>query len=192
MLSRNKKLDSETKKGLKNIYDAALRSQKIIKNMLEFARTNSADILNIDLNNVVESTLLIIEKGFAKAGIEIIKDLIKFPIFVKSNAMQMQQVILNILLNAKDAMPNGGKITIKSEEEGGNYVLSVSDTGSGIAPEILSKIFDPFFTTKETGKGTGLDLSICYDIVKNLKGEISVKSVIGKGTTFYIKFPILK
>ncbi|MDR1433743.1 ATP-binding protein [Candidatus Endomicrobiellum devescovinae] len=192
VLSRNKKLDSETEKGLKNIYDAALRSQKIIKNMLEFARMNSADIRDIDLNNVVESTLLIIEKGFAKAGIEIIKDLIKFSIFIKSNAMQMQQVILNILLNAKDAMPNGGKITIKTEEESGNYILSVSDTGSGIAPEILSKIFDPFFTTKETGKGTGLGLSICYGIVKNLKGEISVKSVIGKGTTFYIKFPILK
>ncbi|MDR1942662.1 MAG: hypothetical protein LBQ04_00860 [Endomicrobium sp.] len=98
VLSRNKKLDSETEKGLKNIYDAALRSQKIIKNMIEFARTNSADIRDIDLNNVVKSTLLIIEKGFAKAGIEIIK----------SNAMQMQQVILNILLNAKDSMPNGG------------------------------------------------------------------------------------
>jgi two-component system NtrC family sensor kinase len=192
VLSRDKKLDSETEKGLKNIYDAALRSQKIIKNMLEFARTNSADIRDIDLNNVIDSTLLIIEKDFAKSGIEIIKDLIKFSIFIKSNAMQMQQVILNILLNAKDAMPNGGKITIKSEEEDGNYVLSVSDTGSGIAPEILSKIFDPFFTTKETGKGTGFGLSICYGIVKNLKGEISVKSVIEKGTTFYIKFPILK
>jgi PAS domain S-box-containing protein len=192
VLSRNKSLDAQIEKGLKNIYDAALRSQNIIKNMLEFARTNSSDIRNIDLNNVVKSTLLIVEKDFAKAGIEIIKDLITISVFIKSNAMQMQQVILNFLLNAKDAMPSGGEITIKTEVQSCSYVLSISDTGSGIPPDIVSKIFDPFFTTKEVGKGTGLGLSICYGIVKNLKGEISVESVVGKGTAFYIKFPIAK
>ncbi|MDR2437734.1 MAG: PAS domain S-box protein, partial [Endomicrobium sp.] len=192
ILSRNKNLDAETEKGIKNIYDAALRSQNIIKNMLEFSRTSSSHICDIDLNNVLESTLLIIEKDFAKAGIEIIKDLTKVSTFIKSNAMQMQQVILNILLNAKDAMPNGGKITIKTKVQRCNYVLSISDTGSGISSNIISKIFDPFFTTKEIGKGTGLGLSICYGIVKSLQGEISVESVIGKGTTFYIKFPLAK
>jgi two-component system NtrC family sensor kinase len=104
----------------------------------------------------------------------------------------MQQVLLNIFINARDAMPSGGKITIKTEEQDCNYVLSISDTGYGISPDIISKIFDPFFTTKEVGKGTGLGLSICYGIVKNLKGDISVESVVGKGTTFYIKFPIAR
>lgn len=192
VLSRNKNLGTETEKGLKNIYDAALRSQNIIKNMLEFSRTSSVNISDIDLNKVVESTLLILEKDFAKAGIEIIKDLMNFSIYIKSNAMQMQQVILNIFINAKDVMPNGGKITIKTEEQDFNYVLSISDTGPGIAPEIISKIFDPFFTTKEVDKGTGLGLSICYGIIKNLKGEISVESTVGKGTIFYIKFPIAR
>ncbi|MDR1087519.1 MAG: hypothetical protein LBL16_04750 [Endomicrobium sp.] len=95
-----------------------------------------------------------------------------------------------MLLNAKDAMPNGCKLTIKTETLQDTYVLSISDTGSGIEPQILCKIFGPFFTIKEIGKGTGLGLSICYGIVKSLKGEISVESVVGKGTTFYIKFPI--
>jgi PAS domain S-box-containing protein len=192
VLSRNKSLDAETEKGIKNIYDAALRSQSIIKNMLEFSRANSSDINDIDLNNVVKSTLLIVEKDFSKIGIEIIKDLTELSIFIKLNAMQMQQVILNILLNARDAMPSGGTITIKTNAQNCDYVLSISDTGSGISSDIISKIFDPFFTTKEVGKGTGLGLSICYSIVKNLKGEISVESVIGKGTTLYINFPIAK
>jgi PAS domain S-box-containing protein len=192
VLSRNKSLDAETEKGIKNIYNAALRSQSIIKNMLEFSRTNSSDITDIDLNNVVKSTLLIVAKDFSKIGIEIIKDLTEVSIFIKLNAMQMQQVILNILLNAKDAMLSGGIITIKTKVQNCDYVLSISDTGAGISSDIISKIFDPFFTTKEIGKGTGLGLSICYSIVKNLKGEISVESVIGKGATFYIKFPIPK
>ncbi|MDR3285743.1 MAG: PAS domain S-box protein [Holosporales bacterium] len=192
VLSRNKNLDEETVKGIKNIYDAALRSQKIIKNMLEFSRTNASSIQKTDLNNVIESTLLIVEKEFIKAGIEIVKNFIGNSVLIQSNAMQMQQVILNILLNAKDAMTTGGKLTIKTEVSEGNYVLSISDTGVGINPEIVSRIFDPFFTTKEVGKGTSLGLSICYRIVKNLQGEISVESVVGKGTTFYIKFPIAK
>ncbi|MDR2399699.1 MAG: PAS domain S-box protein [Endomicrobium sp.] len=190
VLSRNKSLDEETAKGIKNIYDAALRSQKIIRNMLEFSRTDILKFQKIDLNNVIESTLLIIEKDLIKDGVEVTKDFLNKSVLVQSNAMQMQQVILNILLNAKDAMPNGGKLTIKTKTVQDAYILSISDTGLGIEPQILCKIFDPFFTTKEIGKGTGLGLSICYGIVKNLKGEISVESVVGKGTTFYIKFPI--
>jgi PAS domain S-box-containing protein len=190
ILLRDKTLGEETVKGIKNIYDAAQRSQKIIKNMLEFSRAGSSKIQKLNLNNVIETTLLIIEKDFYNANIEIIKNFTKKPAYVMINPMQMQQVLLNIILNAKDAMPKGGKLTITTIVKNKKYILSISDTGVGIKRKNISKIFDPFFTTKETGKGTGLGLSICYGIVKALKGKILVESTTGKGTTFYITFPV--
>jgi signal transduction histidine kinase len=189
VLSRNKNLDEETVKGIKNIYDAALRSQKIIKNMLEFSRANTSSIQKTDLNNVIESTLLIVEKEFINAGIEIVKNFIGNSVLIQSNALQMQQVILNILLNAKDAMTTGGKLTIKTEVLEGDYVLSISDTGVGINPEIVSRIFDLFHYKRSGQRHRSWSVNLLWDS-KNLQGEISVESVVGKGTTFYIKFPI--
>ncbi len=97
---------------------------------------------------------------------------------------------MNILVNAAQAMPDHGEITIKSWEEGAFIHVAVADTGSGIPESQLAKIFEPFFTTKEVGKGTGLGLSIAYDIVKKHKGEIEVLSQVGRGTTFIVRIPI--
>jgi signal transduction histidine kinase len=103
---------------------------------------------------------------------------------------KLQQVFLNLFLNARDAMPSGGWLTIVTREDAGGAVVEVADTGSGIPSEQLSRIYDPFFTTKETGKGTGLGLSITYGIVQEHGGTIACESHVGQGTRFSIRLPL--
>ncbi|MDR1418367.1 MAG: PAS domain S-box protein [Endomicrobium sp.] len=187
---RDKTLKEELIKNLKNIYNAALRSQNIIKNMLDFSRRDPLKTIESKLETIIEKTLPIIEKSLKNTNIEIIKNLKDPDILINLNPMQMQQVLLNIILNAKDAMPNGGTITISTVLKNNSYILSIADTGTGIDKKNIQKIFEPFFTTKEVGKGTGLGLSISYGIIQNMKGQIYVESELGKGTIFYVKFPI--
>jgi signal transduction histidine kinase len=108
------------------------------------------------------------------------------------NSDQIQQVFLNLMLNALDAMPEGGRLDIKMKRAGNFIDIIFHDTGVGIEKSVIDKIFDPFFTTKPFGKGTGLGLSICYGIIKEHNGSITVKSKKGEGTTFVIKLPINK
>ncbi|MCL1971919.1 MAG: ATP-binding protein [Endomicrobia bacterium] len=190
VLIKDTSLGEETRKGIENIYEAAKRSKSVVTNMLEFSRTDTAKNQFVRINDIIESTMLIIDKDFRKTGIEIEKNLTKDNRSVLANPMQIQQVLLNVLLNAKDSMPSGGKVTVRTEIKDKYFVIDIADTGSGIPKEIMSKIFDPFFTTKAAGKGTGLGLSICYGIVNAHKGDISVKSTINKGTVFSIKLPL--
>ncbi len=192
VLMKDGSLGEESRKGVENIFEAANRSKSIITNMLEFARADSAKMNIVNLNDVIESTLQIIEKDFYKSGIDIKKELTSESSFVSANPMQLQQAFLNIILNAKDAMPAGGELAVQSFIKGKMFVIDISDTGMGIPRENLSKIFDPFFTTKDVGKGTGLGLSICYGIVNSHKGDIFIKSIPGKGTTFTLKFPLIQ
>ena len=192
VIIKDASLNSEAKKGVENIYEAAKRSKSVIMNMLEFSRSDTANAQIVHINNIIESTMLIIEKDFNKSGISVEKDLTDSKRHVIANPMQIQQVFLNILLNAKDAMPDGGKMVVKTEIKDKYFIVDISDTGSGISKENLPKIFDPFFTTKGIGKGTGLGLSICYGIINAHKGEISAKSIVGKGALFTIKFPLEK
>jgi len=161
VLIKDARLDAETRKGILNIFTAADRSKNIITNMLEFARSDTAKTQLVKLGGIIESTILIVEKDLLKAGIEIIKEIQTDERMLAVNPMQIQQALLNIILNAKDAMPDGGTISIKTFERDGKMILTISDTGVGIPKDNLSKIFDPFFTTKSTGRGTGLGLSIC-------------------------------
>lgn len=190
VLVKDKTFGQEVRNAIENIYEAAKRSRSIITNMLEFARSDTSRHRTVQVNDIIESSMLIIEKDFNKASIEIRRNLAKDAKPITANPMQIQQVFLNILLNAKDAIPEGGKVTVETENRDKYLIVNISDTGSGIAKEVLSKIFDPFFTTKVVGKGTGLGLSICYGIINAHKGDISVKSVPGKGTAFTIKFPV--
>ena len=104
----------------------------------------------------------------------------------------MQQAVIALATNAIDAMPDGGRLTLRGRMEQGSVLLEVSDTGHGIAPEHLTKIFDPFFTTKEVGRGTGLGLAVCYGIVAEHSGRLDVQSAVGAGTTFTISLPAIK
>ena len=135
---------------------------------------------------------MILEKHVNFQNIKIIKDFSNDLPEIQVDINQFKSVINNLALNAADAMPDGGKLQIKTKYDKNHeeIILTIADTGSGISEEYITKIFDPFFTTKETGKGTGLGLSVTYGIIQRHNGTIDVQSDIGKGTTFTIKMPV--
>jgi two-component system NtrC family sensor kinase len=166
------------------------RVARIIKNLLTFARSPSdASYLRVDLKESLEEILSLIDYKLKNMNIRL--ELVCDPIPpLQAQGERLQQVFINIILNALDAMPGGGVLRIGLTAEGGAAVIRVSDTGTGIKPEHLSHIFDPFFTTKGIGKGTGLGLSISYAIIKEHDGHIQVQSEIGQGSTFTITLPM--
>ena len=134
----------------------------------------------------------LLEQQFQQANIEYIVDVPLTISPILGNANQIQQVLMNLLVNAKNAMVEGGKLTLQALEQNDKMEITISDTGAGIAPEHLQKIFEPFFTTKKAGKGTGLGLSITKKIIKEHGGDIKVQSIVDKGTTFILQLPIQK
>ncbi len=186
------------------IEKSAIRGADLTAQLLSFARKGQLNIKSLDLNAVVSEALKVVKSTFDRS-IEI--ETTFFPALptIDIDEIKMQQILMNLFVNARDAMPKGGKLTIETNiarftgkrndltldlEPGVYAVLSVADTGTGIDEKILKSIFEPFFTTKEKGKGTGLGLSMVYGVVKNLKGDIQVDSKIGKGTRFNIYLPI--
>lgn len=167
--------------------EGAERVRRIVLDLKDFARSDSQEMQDADLNQLVQSTINIVRNEL-KYVAQISLQLGALP-HIMCHPQQINQVISNLLVNAAHAIEQQGLITVRTFQEGHFAVLTISDTGKGIAPELLSRIFDPFFTTKEVGKGTGLGLSISYDIVKKHEGEISVMSEVGRGTTFVVKFP---
>jgi len=169
------------------------RIASITNNMLTFTRKSSVDFTHTDVNRIIDDTLLFMEKRFINNQIEIKKEMDYSIPETFGNANQIQQVLLNIFNNARDSMPDGGEITIRSMYSGRDMVnVSISDSGHGITEEDREHIFEPFFTTKESGKGTGLGLSVAHGIIKDHKGKISVFSKDGEGTTFEILLPVYK
>jgi len=163
---------------------------KIVKDLNQFSKTSEDEYVEVDLKDVIETTLNFSQSQFINRNIQIIKKYATALPVIMGNKSQLQQVVLNILTNAKDAMQNGGTLTIEMfyNEAQKCIIMKFSDTGEGIKKEILSKIFDPFFTTKARGKGTGLGLSVSHGIIENHKGELLVKSKLGHGSIFTIKF----
>ena len=168
--------------------DGAYRVYKIVRDLRGFARADDAERQFVDIHRALDSTLNIVWNEL-KYKAEVIRDYGDMP-EVECLPTQLNQVFMNILVNAGQAIKEKGKVTIKTYSEGEQVFVEISDTGAGIPEENLGKIFDPFFTTKEPGKGTGLGLSIAYNIIKKHNGEIKVKSVIGEGTTFIIELPV--
>ena len=198
-------LDDSSKQRVRNIESAARKAGVMVSKLLSFARRDSHEVLPFNLNDVINDSAKLLEGVLDKRiGLKIVLSDMMPPI-IEGDPNQLEQVIMNLMVNARDAMPEGGLITIQTsfieiEREKvkvpayiqpGKYIaLKVSDTGQGIPREVIGKIFDPFFTTKEKGKGTGLGLATVYGIVKDHKGYISVQSKIGKGTVFDIYLPI--
>jgi two-component system NtrC family sensor kinase len=179
------------KKDLETIVQQTSRCRNIVKGLLDFARQRKPDKRQWDIRSLIEKTIGLVEKQAPFQNIQIIKEFKADLPMLLVDGDQIQQVFMNILLNAGDAMaPKGGTLTIKTEARDGTAEISFSDTGPGISKEHLSKLFDPFFTTKETGKGTGLGLAISYGIIQSHSGEIKVESEEGKGATFRIRLPI--
>lgn len=166
------------------------RVARIIKNLLTFARSPSgASFQRVDLKESLEEILSLIDYKLKNMNIRLGLELESVPPFY-AQGERLQQVFINIILNALDAMPQGGELRIRLSLENGAAVVRISDTGTGIKPEHLSRIFDPFFTTKGVGKGTGLGLSISYAIIKEHEGHIQVQSDVGRGSTFAITLPV--
>jgi signal transduction histidine kinase len=146
---------------------------------------DKAELEYADLNKGIESTLNIVWNEL-KYKAQVIKDLGRIPL-VKCYPQRLNQVFMNILVNAAQAIEDKVEIRITTRAENGYVEIRISDTGKGIPPEVLPKIFDPFFTTKGVGKGTGLGLSMAYNIIQRHKGTIDVESEVGKGATFIIR-----
>jgi two-component system NtrC family sensor kinase len=170
------------------------RCRKIVRGLLDFSRQTKLEMTVTDLNKIINTTLdLVVTQAIFK-GITVTRTLSPLLPKVMVDVGQMQQVFINILMNAAEAMAGSGSLEVStSVAEGNTYVVtSIRDTGPGIPEEIRGKIFDPFFTTKPLGKGTGLGLSIAFGIVRKHNGIIDVESEVGKGTTFHIKLPVME
>ena len=178
------------KKYLQHIENGSRRCKEIIQNLLQFARKSPEEVLSVNVNNVVADTLSLIERQLLVNKIEVIKNLAPDIKQVEGNHGQLQQVFTNIIVNAQQAMPEGGQLFISTRNENGNVAIEFKDTGCGIPEKYKDRIFEPFFTTKMDWKGTGLGLSICYDIIKNHNGNIEVDSQLGKGAVFTIILPV--
>ncbi|HET6889704.1 MAG TPA: ATP-binding protein [Pyrinomonadaceae bacterium] len=176
---------------LQKVRNQAERATNIVNNLLNFSRTGSAtEFSDIDIHRVLDDTLQLLEPQLRRNQIEIVKNYDLDSPKVIGNSGKLQQVFTNLLLNARDSIPEGGRITIGTmATDDDSLIVEVSDTGIGIAPENVAKIYDPFYTTKGVGRGTGLGLAVSYGIVQEHSGHISVDSVPGRGTTFRITLP---
>jgi signal transduction histidine kinase len=175
---------------LEKIERQTFRAAKIVNGLLNLARPAQVDSGPCDINTVINDVLSLLEHQFKNGSIQVRKELAPAAPLVQGIEHKLQQVFLNLFLNARDAMPKGGWLTIVTRQEGGAAVVEVADTGSGIPAEYLSRIYDPFFTTKAIGKGTGLGLSITYGIVQEHGGSISCDSHAGQGTRFTLQLPL--
>jgi two-component system, NtrC family, sensor kinase len=141
---------------------------------------------------VLEETLTLVQHPFQTAQVHVVRNYKEKLPPVLGSTTRLQQVFLNLFMNARDAMPGGGMLEVRTTANNGSVEIEVTDTGMGISAEHIHRIFDPFFTTKSTGRGTGLGLSVSYGIIKEHAGKVDVRSTPGKGTSFRLEFPVAK
>jgi len=194
----SKQLHGDPQRGalLEKITRQTFRASEIVNNLLNFSRTSGTEFGEVDVNKIILDTLALMEHQFKTSAIRVEDELTSHLPTIQGNAGRLQQVFLNLFLNAKDAMANGGTLKI-STMNGDAVSVAVSDTGTGIAQEHIQRIYDPFFTTKAAPqegqrKGTGLGLSVTYGIIQEHAGKIRVESRPGEGTTFYLDFPLTR
>jgi PAS domain S-box-containing protein len=189
MLAKQIPADDPRQKTIERIVKQTFRASEIINHLLNFSRTGAAELTEVDLNSVLEETLTLVQHPFKTAQVNVIKNYTKKLPPVLGSTTRLQQVFLNLFMNARDAMPGGGMLEVRTGARDGSVEVEVTDTGAGIPPEHLHRIFDPFFTTKASGRGTGLGLSVSYGIIKEHAGKVDVRSTPGKGTSFRLEFP---
>ncbi|MFZ1009969.1 MAG: ATP-binding protein [Candidatus Sulfotelmatobacter sp.] len=194
MLAKQLQGDPQKSGLLEKITRQTFRASEIVNNLLNFSRTSGSEVRDVDVNKVIADTLALLDHQFKVAKVQVENALAPQLPAIQGNPGRLQQVFLNLFLNAKDAMPGGGRLRIATAN-GESVSVSVSDTGSGIAPEHIQRIYDPFFTTKTSpregqARGTGLGLSVTYGIIQEHAGKIRVESHPGAGTTFTLDFPL--
>jgi two-component system NtrC family sensor kinase len=192
MLAKQIPADDPRQKTIERIVKQTFRASEIVNNLLNFSRTGAAEFVEVDVNNVLEETLTLVQHPFKTAQVKVIKNYTRELPAVLGSITRLQQVFLNLFMNARDAMPGGGMMEVRTGAHNGSVEIEVTDTGAGIPPENLHRIFDPFFTTKASGRGTGLGLSVSYGIIKEHAGKVDVRSTPGKGTSFRLEFPVAR
>ncbi len=194
LMKNNATPDSPEAEDLDIIIEQAERCSKIISNLLTFARAKPSEKGETNINDVINRTVYMVENQEKFHNIKFNINLDKSPFIMLGDTSQFQQIFLNMMINAADAMDKKGTLTISThkiiENDKPFVEIEFTDTGCGIAKENMARLFEPFFTTKPVDKGTGLGLSITHGIVKHFGGEINVKSTVGKGTSFFVKLPL--
>lgn len=178
---------------LRRIESQTFRAARIVNGLLNLSRQSAAastERTRVDVNTVVNDVLALLEHQLRSGNIQVRRELAAQEPIVLGVEHKLQQVFLNLILNARDAMPKGGWLSVATRVDGGQVIATVADTGSGIPNEHLSRIYDPFFTTKAIGRGTGLGLSIAYGIVQEHDGTLSCESTLGEGTRFTVALPL--
>jgi signal transduction histidine kinase len=189
MLLERSSADDPNVQLLEKIERQTFRAAKIVNSLLNLARPSEGEAGPVDLNVIVNDVLSLLEHQFRSGRIQVRKELAPNGVFIKGVEYKLQQVFLNLLLNARDAMPRGGWLTLTTRLDARGAVVEVADTGGGIPSEHLARIYDPFFTTKADGRGTGLGLSVTYGIVQEHGGTLSCDSALGQGTRFILTLP---
>jgi signal transduction histidine kinase len=181
----------QVKRDLEKIVNSSLHAREIVKKLMVFSRQVSVEKKQVSLNQIVEDSVYYFKSRCLKEGIDLVISLEPDMPLIIADPVQINQVIVNIVVNAMQAMPDGGSLNIQTRFSDNTIILIINDTGQGMNDDVLHEIFHPFYTTKEAGKGLGLGLSVVDGIIKSHNGEIEVKSEPGKGTEFIIKLPII-
>jgi PAS domain S-box-containing protein len=189
MLTKQVAGDEQKSRMLDKIAKQTFRASEIVNSLLNFSRTSTTELTDVSINKVIQETMSLLEHQFKAAELHVNLKLESALPPVTGNAGKLQQVFLNLFINARDAMESGGTLSVESYNGEAVVRVDVSDTGHGIAPEHLNRIYDPFFTTKSARKGTGLGLSVSYGIIQEHGGTIEVVSRPGSGTRFRLELP---
>ena len=184
--------ESKRRKVLEMALSETVRLSDLLRKMLSFSKPDQEEKQAVDLNTVIDEILLLHEKQLQENDIKIKTAFAETLPQINASKDQLRQVFLNLVANARDAMPDGGTLSVTTAADADNVRIEIADSGIGIKEEHLKKIFDSFFTTKDSVKGVGLGLSVCYGFIKDHGGDIQVKSEVGTGTTFTITFPIFE
>ena len=185
-------LPEQVEQDIEKILNASLYAREIVKKLLIFARLMPSKKALINLNKVVEEGLYLFESRCMKEGIELVRDLSPDLPEVHADPSQLNQVLVNLVINAVQAMPSGGRLTLRTLHDKDHVSLIVEDTGTGMDGEVLKKIYTPFFTTKDVGQGTGLGLPVVHGIVTSHGGSINVESNVNRGSRFEIQLPLAR
>jgi len=189
-LSEEGDLDEFTVEGLETIRDSASKANTIVTDLLKFARQSTPEMQTRDMRATLESVFRLTEYLVRKGNVTLVPDLPPTSVMATYDPQQIEQVLINLVTNAVQAMPDGGTLDVSLKEHDDNLVITMRDSGVGIPEENVVRIFDPFFTTKPEGEGTGLGLSVSYGIVSRHRGLIEVESEVGIGTTFIVTLPL--
>lgn len=191
LVTKCPELTPQAAQDIEKIVNSSLHAREIVKKLLIFARQMPAKKTRVNLNRIVEEGLYFFESRCAKEGIELVRSLSPDQPEISADPAQLHQVLVNLVVNAIQAMPGGGRLTIKTMSDEHYVSLIIEDTGIGMSEEVKKQIFIPFYTTKEIGEGTGLGLSVVHGIVSSHKGFINVESKVGSGSRFEIRLPVI-